>query len=140
MGVVGVCFFVFRESIMLIWAEGEPEVLDSGAKLLICAAVYQVFHAARITYSGALRGAGDTLWLAIISAIGTGLVLGLGGYLTTILVPQIGALGPWLAATVSIVFVGIANRVRFRSNRWMQINLLAREGVSLPSEEEAAVE
>ena len=52
---------------MEFWATG-PEtdkavieaVIEAGANILICAAIYQVFQAARTVYSGSLRGAGDT--------------------------------------------------------------------------------
>jgi len=64
MGLVGICFLLFRNSLMVFWSSDE-EVIKIGADILICAAIYQVFHAARIIYGGSLRGAGDTLWLAI---------------------------------------------------------------------------
>ena len=69
MGLVGICFFVFRNPLMRFWST-DDKVIEAGANILICAAVYQVFHAARTIYSGSLRGAGDTVWLAIISAVG----------------------------------------------------------------------
>ena len=125
---------------MTIWAEGEPQVLDIGENLLICAAVYQVFHATRITYSGALRGAGDTLWLAGISAFGTLVVMGGGGLFAVLVFEELGALGPWIAATLSIMAVGLLNRQRFRSNRWMQIDLIGKRAAEIVSEEDAAVE
>ncbi len=109
MGLVGICFFVFRNALMAFWST-DDKVIEAGVKILICAAIYQAFHAARTIYSGSLRGAGDTVWLAIISAVGAILILGLGGWLVTIFVPSLGALGPWIAATVSIIAVGLANR------------------------------
>ncbi len=59
MGCVGLCFYFFRDHIMAIW-DLSPETAALGAKILICAAFFQVFDAAVITYSGVLRGAGDT--------------------------------------------------------------------------------
>lgn len=126
MGLVGICFFVFREKLMAFWTT-EPvrdkAVIEMGARILICAAVYQVFYAARTIYSGSLRGAGDTVWLAVISAVGAVLILGMGGAIAAALFPSIGALGPWIAATISIIAVGLANRWRFKSKRWMDIDL-----------------
>ena len=139
MGLVGVCFFVFRNALMAFWST-DDKVIEAGVKILICAAIYQTFHAARTIYSGSLRGAGDTVWLAIISAVGAILILGLGGWLVTIFFPSLGALGPWCAATVSIIAVGLANRWRFKSKKWMNIDLFKRRAVSVPIQNGAAVE
>jgi Na+-driven multidrug efflux pump len=94
--------------------------------------VYQIFHATRVVYSGSLQGAGDTIWLALISAIGGVGVLGLGGLVAITLIPSLGAIGPWTAATLSIMVVGMANRWRFKSNRWMKIDLFKRGLGSVP--------
>jgi MATE family multidrug resistance protein len=139
MGLVGLCFFVFREGLMGFWSS-DDKVIESGVKILICAAIFQVFDAASIIYSGSLRGAGDTVWLAAISAIGASLILGLGGYALIRFFPELGALGPWMAATVNVIAVGLANRWRFKSKRWMQIDLFKRRAVGVPVEIEAVIE
>ncbi len=131
MGFVGVCFFLLRNSLMVFWSQ-DPTVIRIGSRILICAALYQVFHAARITYGGALRGAGDTIWLALISGIGAIGVLGVGGVLVVWLLPGFGTVGPWVMATVSIVVVGLANRWRFLSRRWMKIDLFKDRPLPAP--------
>jgi len=140
MGFVGLCFLLFRNAIMVFWAPDDNKVVEIGVNILIFAAIYQVFHAARTIYSGSLRGAGDTVWLAIASALGAVVVLGLGGLLTVWFLPQLGSIGPWIAATLSIITVGLANRWRFRSNRWMKIDLFKRRAVGVPVEAGAVVE
>jgi MATE family multidrug resistance protein len=91
MGLVGACFFFLRDSLMVFWSQN-PDVIETGSRILICAALYQVFHATRIVYSGALRGAGDTVWLAVVSGIGSVGILGIGGALTARIFPSFGAL------------------------------------------------
>jgi MATE family multidrug resistance protein len=139
MGLVGVCFFVFRNALMA-FLSSDDEVIKAGVNILICAAVYQVFHATRTIYSGSLRGAGDTVWMAIASATGAVVILGLGGLLMVRLFPSLDVLGPWIAAALSIVAVGLANRWRFKSKRWMNIDLFRRRAVSVPMRNGAAVE
>jgi MATE family multidrug resistance protein len=139
MGLVGLCFFIFREALMGVWSS-DDKVIGIGVDILICAAIYQVFHAARTIYSGSLRGAGDTLWLAIASALGAVVVLGLGGVLIVKFLPGLGSLGPWIAATLSIITVGLANRWRFKSNSWMEIDLFKSRRVGVPVENGAVVE
>jgi MATE family multidrug resistance protein len=131
MGLVGLCFLLLRNSLMVFWSR-DPEVIRIGSTILICAALYQVFHAARITYGGALRGAGDTIWLAVVSGIGAIGVLGIGGSLVVWLFPAFGTLGPWVMATISIVVVGVANRWRFLSRRWMNIDLFEHRPQPMP--------
>jgi len=139
MGLIGVCFFVFRESIMALWSS-DDKVIAIGANILICAAIFQIFDAAAITYSGALRGAGDTMWLAIVSGLGAVIILGLGGSLIVNLLPSLGAVGPWIAFTVNIIAIGLANYLRFKGNRWMQIDLFKRYAIGVPVEIEAVIE
>ncbi len=134
MGLAGLCFFVFRQQLMTLWS-GDDKVIATGMKLLICAAIYQVFDAAAIIYSGALRGAGDTLWLALVAAFGSMVLLGGGGILMVKLAPQLEALGPWIATTAGVITVGLANRWRFKSNHWMKINIFEEAQVSVPFDE-----
>jgi MATE family multidrug resistance protein len=124
---------------MQFWST-DDKVIKIGRDIFIFAAVFQVFDAATIIYNGALRGAGDTLWLAGISAFSAILIMGLGGYLMVKYFINLGVMGPWLAATAGIMFVGIANRLRFKSNRWMRIDLFERRPVGIPMEIEGTVE
>jgi Na+-driven multidrug efflux pump len=50
--------------------------------------------------------------------------------------PNYGSLGPWAAATMSIIAAGLANRIRFKSNKWKQIDLFSRRPVELEMTEE----
>jgi MATE family multidrug resistance protein len=137
--IVGICYFILRSTMMSFWS-GDEEVIEIGIKLLACAALYQVFHAVGVIYSGSLRGAGDTVWLAAISAVGAVFILGLGGSLITAYLTSLGSLGPWIAAMLSVIVVGLANRWRFNSNRWMRIDLFKRRSADIPVQTEPAVE
>ncbi len=99
MGLVGLCFFMFRYALMALWSS-DDKVIGIGVNVLICAAIYQVFHAARTVYSGSLRGAGDTLWLAIASALGAVVVLGLGGLLMVEFLPRL-----WVVRAVDCRYI-----------------------------------
>ena len=124
---------------MEFWSS-DGKVIDAGANILMLAAVYQVFHAARVIYSGSLQGAGDTIWLAFISGVGSVIILGFGGLLIVKFFPLLGPLGPWTAAMLSIVIVGIANYWRFRSGKWMKIDLFKRRAVSVSIQGSSTVE
>ncbi|MBN2183229.1 MAG: MATE family efflux transporter [Sedimentisphaerales bacterium] len=139
MTIVGICYFIFRDTMMALWSD-EEKVIEIGTRILACAAVYQIFHAVGVIYSGSLRGAGDTVWLAFISAACALLILGIGGLLVTIFLPSLNVVGPWIFATLSIVTVGLANRWRFRSKRWMSIDLFKRRSADVPVQTEPTIE
>jgi len=139
MGLIGLCLLIFRNEIMTFWSSDDA-VISIGIKILVLAAIYQVFDAATLIYNGSLRGAGDTLWLAAVSAFGVIIVLGLGSLCIIKLFPGLGALGPWTGAMLSIITIGLANRWRFKSNRWMRIDLFKRRGAGVPISDGATVE
>jgi MATE family multidrug resistance protein len=140
MGFIGLCCFVFRGPIMKFWAPYDDEVVRIGMGLLMCGAVFQIFDAVLIIYGDALRGAGDTVWIAFVEITGAALFLGVGGYMMVKIFPELGALGPWMAGTVKIAFGAAANRWRFKSNKWMQIDLFKRRAVEVPVEVVAPLE
>jgi len=133
MGLVGICFLVFRDALIAFWSS-DAKVKEIGVNILIFASIYQVFHTARTIYGGSLQGAGDTVWLAIISAVAAVVILGVGGVLIVKWLPSLGSLGPWIAATFSVIVAGLANRWRFKSNRWMRIDLFERRPLGVPAE------
>ena len=136
MGFVGVGFLFLRDPLMASWSH-DPQVIAIGSRILICAALYQAFHAVRIIYIGALRGAGDTVWPAAVSGIGSIIILGFGGLLVVRLIPSLGATGPWIVAALSTVAVGLATSWRFTHGRWMAIDLFKRR-VAVPPVTKAA--
>jgi Na+-driven multidrug efflux pump len=136
MGPVAIFFFIFRSGIMTFWSS-DKDVIEIGSKILICASLSLVFYAARTIYSSSLRGAGDTLWLAVVSTIGALGVLGAGGLIISMFFPGLESLGPWFAATCSIIAVAVANRNRFKSYKWKKINLFKHPPGGVPIEIEA---
>ncbi len=126
-GLMGICFIAFREQLMQVWSS-DNRVIDVGRQILIFAAIYGILYAARTVYSGALRGAGDTIWVAIASGIGV-LALAFGGFFVVSVAPGMGSKGPWLAGVISIAVMAMVNYLRFRSNKWKQIDLFARRTI-----------
>jgi len=118
----GVLFFLGRNVLIRLFTH-DPEVLRTGAMLLVFAAVYQFFDALYITYNGALRGAGDTLVPAIATGVLCWGITVFGGYLLATFYPTFGPAGPWAAATFYGVVLGLFIYVRFRRGRWRSIRL-----------------
>ena len=94
-----------------------PEVIDTGAKILILLAASQPFQADQFIASGALRGAGDTRFTAAAVAA---TVLGLRtilGYLM-IQVLGLGLWGAWIALITDQVSRTFIIAVRYSGGKW----------------------
>lgn len=122
MGLCGIGFF-FGRRVLLGLFTSNPEILRVGVVMLVYAAVYQFFDAMYIIYNGALRGAGDTLMPAIATAVLCWSVTVLGGRLVAVHATRFGAGGPWAAATVYGVLLGLFMYGRFLAGGWRRIQL-----------------
>jgi MATE family multidrug resistance protein len=99
-------------------------IVSIGAGMMVCAAIFQAFDALGVVYSGALRGAGDTVWPGIVTIVlSWALIVGLG-YAFVRLVPSIESIGPWTAAAVYIIVLGLTMWRRFESGKWRSIRLV----------------
>lgn len=134
MGACAIAMVVFREYFVGVFAEemGQmggadgatspeyiAEVIRVGSAVLIVAAAFQVFDAVAITVVGALRGAGDTVWPGIATALLSWTFIIGAGYGITRVAPGLGSLGAWIGAALFIISLAIALSVRWRSGKWM---------------------
>jgi len=136
MGACALAFLLLRHPMVRLFAVISPaaaakgitadQIVAIGGRIMICAAVFQLFDAVGIIFSGALRGAGDTLWPMIVSAAMSVVVLIGGGIVMVTCLPQLKSLGPYLAATVYVCILGLLMAWRFESGRWRKIDLLRR--------------
>jgi len=138
MGLCAIGFVLFRHQLVefFLWLnkDSTPEaqaiaeqVRVIGARLLICAAVFQLFDALAITMSGALSGAGDTVWPGIVTiACSWIFIVGLGVTLSYAW-PSLESLGPWIGAAVYIIVIGLLMYWRWQSDHWRSINLLRND-------------
>jgi len=130
MGFCGIVFVVFREWLIFAFADDDAtpaqlaRMLELGAATLIAAAVFQIFDALGIVISGALRGAGDTVWPGAVTVLLSWTCLvGLGHALIAI-APELGSLAPWIAAATYFILLGLVLLARFLRGRWRAIRLV----------------
>ena len=98
--------------------------MSLGHQLLIVAAVFQIFDAIVIVMGGALRGAGDTRWMMVVTFISAYVVFIPSA---TVLAFRFdgGALGAWIGAAVYIFVLSCFMWWRFKSERWRDINIFS---------------
>lgn len=125
MVIMGVLFAIFgRELIELVFSPEEDLVISLGHQLLIVAAVFQIFDAICIVMGGALRGAGDTRWMMVVTFISAYVVFIPCATLLAFYFKG-GALGAWIGAAVYICVLSGLMWWRFTSERWRHINIFS---------------
>lgn len=140
MGACALAFILFREQLIDVFLPADTPLekrelmIAAGAQILIAAAVFQIFDATAITISGALRGAGDTVWPGVVTVICSWVCIVAGGHAMIALFPTLGALGPWVAASLYIMVLGVLLLIRFIRGRWKSINLLTASAMAAVAE------
>lgn len=131
MTICAIVFVVYRHELIGWFVESRAtdpetvaEMIRIGGYLMICAAVFQTADAFGIVYTGALRGAGDTVWPGIVTIIYSWVFIVLGGWLLTRAFPHWESVGPWIGAAAYIIIYGVTMALRFESGRWKSIQLL----------------
>ncbi len=123
MGSLSVLYWLKGPELIRLF-NSDPEVVKVGGTIMLCAAVFQLFDAIGITYTAALRGAGDTFVPSMFFIISNWVILIGGGWFVATTWPELGSVGPWLAGSSLIVFTGIFLWWRWRSRAWLKIDLL----------------
>lgn len=123
MGLVAVLYLMLRYQMVGLMTSN-PAVVHWAVRILVLCAVFQVFDALCIIYGGALRGAGDNHWPALVISVYAAVIFLGGGWLITRLAPQWGSLGPWIAATVYIIVLGTTLWARFVFGPWEKIKMI----------------
>jgi MATE family multidrug resistance protein len=139
MGLCGLLFVIFRQHLVQLFIEkGTPpeEVADLirlGSLMLIACACFQLFDAAAMVMSGALRGAGDTVFPGLATIVASWVVIVGGGLAMVWLFPGLESLGPWIAAATYIFSLCVMLVWRFKTGKWKSFKLVHREdGLKVP--------
>ncbi len=125
-GVMMVLFVVGAPALVRVFSRGfgagDAAILPLAETLLRLAAVYTLADATQIVFAGALRGAGDTTWVMIISGILHWLMA-----VTAFVLIRIVALPPvavWLVFIGFVVSMGVAMWLRHRYGGWERIRMV----------------
>jgi multidrug resistance protein, MATE family len=127
MGLMAIVFIVFGRPLIGFFSQ-EEAVIAMGAGVLALAALYQMFDAVAISYSLALRGAGDTLFPAVACAtLSWGIMVG-GGLLMAERYRHLGIRAPWSFAAAYVIVIGLVLWMRWRIGRWERLDAIGRLG------------
>jgi MATE family multidrug resistance protein len=133
MGSLSLVYWLFGGRLIGAFNDS-PDVVRIGTGIMICAAVFQLFDAIGITYNSALRGAGDTFVPSVVFIISSWVIILGGGAGAVALYPDLGSLGPWMAASGFIAFTSVFLWWRWRSGAWKTIDLFREKAAQRRSE------
>jgi len=119
MGAAGLLLVVFASQVMSVFVD-DPEVIALGIVPLQVLGMIQPLSAASMVYSGSLRGAGDTRWTLVITALS---VWVLRVPLTMLLVGPLGLVGAWLGMATDNVARAVMVWLRYRTGRWARVKV-----------------
>ncbi len=126
MGAMSLVFVLAPEPIIALF-NGTGAVLALAKVSLIWAAIFQLSDGICITYSFALRGAGDMHRPAFYFAVCCWAIFVAGGLSAVWLMPQFGIDGPWMTCALYIVVLGTLLWRRFHGGAWRSIRLFDRD-------------
>ena len=117
-------FFVFlfaRYPLVSLFSD-EAAVIELGATIMIIMAFTTHMQTSQVVFSGCLRGAGDSAFVALTSLISVAIIRPVLTY--TLCFPLgLGLQGAWLALMFDQIFRVITAAVRFYSGKWARIIL-----------------
>jgi MATE family multidrug resistance protein len=121
-----VVFVVGAPALVRVFAHGftaaDADILPLAEFLLRLAALYTLADATQIVFSGALRGAGDTTWVMIISGVLNWLMAIAAFVLIRIVVlPPVSV---WIVFIGFVVVLGVSMFLRHRFGGWERIRLM----------------
>jgi len=121
MTVVGLFFFIWPDLFLKIFTR-DVEILDNARWCLRIVAISQPFLAGVMGFAGALRGAGDTKSVLLITFIGVwGVRITLAYLFAKVL--GFGLIGAWVAMSTDLIVRGILLFIKFKGGNWKYLRV-----------------
>lgn len=119
---------VFRHP-MVSWFTDDAQVLELAARVMLMVALFQPFQTSSVVISGALRGAGDTTYVAIIMGMCVAVMRPALSTLAIYVIqnrlglPEVALMGAWAASTLDMSVRLTCVYKRFNGGKWRAIKV-----------------
>lgn len=100
----------------------EAHIVDIGKRIMCIMAIIVILQVSQVIYMGCLRGAGDTLYTAIVSTVSVTIMRTAGSYFFCYVLNW-GIVGIWMGVVVDQVSRLVLASTRFKQGKWIQIKI-----------------
>lgn len=128
--VVGILWGVFMGLVFLLWPDMlvkafsvEPEIIAISASVMFALGINQPLLNFMIVMSGALRGAGDTRNVMLITTMRLWLIFFIPFSYVFIILMEQGLVGVWYAEIASFIVFSAVIFLRFHNKKWVNIKI-----------------
>lgn len=115
-------FFLLSRNWLIGLFSDKQEIISMGANIMIIMAFTTHMQISQVIFSGCLRGAGDSNYVAMVSLISLVVIRPALTYLMCYPV-GLGILGAWVALVTDQSFRFFGNFLRYRGGKWSRIRL-----------------
>ncbi len=119
--VLAIVYFFGAGFLMRLFFK-EPEIVNIGVNIVRIIILVVLFQIRQVVYMGGLRGAGDTLYTAVVSMVSVTIVRTVASYVCCYTL-GLGIIGVWLGVSADQVVRFIFAAIRFRSGKWVKIKI-----------------
>jgi putative MATE family efflux protein len=122
MTLCGVAFILFGRHFAAWMLPNQPAVAALTTQCLFVTGFIQSGFAASMIFSGALRGAGDTVAVMVINLLST-LFIRLAGVLVVVFIFRQGLLAVWIVLASELFIRGVLGWLRFEQGGWRHLKV-----------------
>lgn len=119
--VLAILYFAGAKWMMHLFFE-EVEIVQIGVTILHIIIVAILFQIRQVVYMGCLRGAGDTLYTATVSAVSISVVRTVAGYFFCYIM-KLGIFGIWMGIFADQLVRFTCSFIRFKKGKWVNIKI-----------------
>lgn len=100
----------------------EPEIVDIGVNIMYVIIFVVILQISQVIYMGCLRGAGDTLYTAIVSTVSVTIARTAGSFFFGYVMGW-GIIGIWMGVVIDQLCRFLLAGMRFRKGKWTEIKI-----------------
>jgi putative MATE family efflux protein len=119
--LLAVSYLIFGRHIIMLFFQ-EEEVIQYGVQIMYMLTLIVPLQVMQVVYMGSLRGAGDTLFTAIVSGIGVAIVRPLFGFIFCNIL-GVGLVGIWIGVLLDQIVRVMFTAYRFKTDKWTEIKI-----------------
>ena len=120
--VLAVMYVLTSGTIMQQFFKNEPEIVNIGVGIMYCMIPAMLFQIRLVIYQGTLRGAGDTMYTAVVSAASVTLIRPIVSYIACYTLGW-GIYGVWCGIAADQISRYFMVMIRFRMGKWQKIKI-----------------